>query len=478
MRSSRTITLFAPPPRSRTGSSPFVFSIVAHLLVCACLILELRTTPRISSRSAIRRYTVRIMNVPMPEPVLEQSAGVQVPQPVQNAAAPTPSSGGSPAPAPSVAVQLAHLVPPTQILVQPDAPADLLLQHPVPVPMILRWSPPAIPVRTILPAPVQKSIIANLRPSIEPPNRELAPADLKMSSSNFATTLPALSPGTTSPIVVRAPVPAQHIPETASKQVDQPTPAQVMSFSNLHVQEGPVAIPLANAASRPAVSPSLGNGTSVNSTDAAGHGNPASRQAGDGPGQGPGASEEKAPAGTGTVAQNGAGSGPPQPSGPGSDSLDPLSVTRVHLAKDGQFGVVVVGSTLAEQYPETVGIWGGRLVYTVYLHLGQGKAWILQYALPPNAESAANNARPDAPWPFDIVQPHLDPADYTADSVMIHGFVNLAGRFERLAVVFPDQFAQTKFVLNALQQWQFRPARQNGQLAQVEVLLIIPYENE
>jgi hypothetical protein len=59
---------------------------------------------------------------------------------------------------------------------------------------------------------------------------------------------------------------------------------------------------------------------------------------------------------------------------------------------------------------------------------------------------------------------------------MVHGFVNLAGRFERLGLVFPTQFAQAKFLLDALQRWQFRAARQNGQLTAVEVLLIIPEE--
>jgi hypothetical protein len=158
--------------------------------------------------------------------------------------------------------------------------------------------------------------------------------------------------------------------------------------------------------------------------------------------------------------------------------LNEASITRIHQPKDGQFGVVVVGSSIAEQYPETVGLWGGRTVYTVYLHLGHGKAWLLQYSLPPTAQAVASNVRPDAPWPFDLVQPHLDSADFTTDALMVHGFVNLAGRFEKLAVVFPTQFAQTKFVLSALQQWQFRPARQNGQLAAVEVLLIIPDEAE
>jgi hypothetical protein len=33
-------------------------------------------------------------------------------------------------------------------------------------------------------------------------------------------------------------------------------------------------------------------------------------------------------------------------------------------------------------------------------------------------------------------------------------------------------------VLRALRQWQFRPARQNGQPTAVEVLLIIPRDGE
>jgi hypothetical protein len=170
--------------------------------------------------------------------------------------------------------------------------------------------------------------------------------------------------------------------------------------------------------------------------------------------------------------------------GPGSDAglglFDPATITHITLPRDGQFGVVVVGSTLAEQYPETVGLWSGRLVYTVYLHVGAGKSWILQYSLPPAAQAAgaANGARPDAPWPYDIVRPRFDPDDFTSDALMVHGFVNAAGHFERLALVFPTEFAKSKFLLSALQQWEFRPARQNGQVAAVEVLLIIPEETE
>jgi len=41
-------------------------------------------------------------------------------------------------------------------------------------------------------------------------------------------------------------------------------------------------------------------------------------------------------------------------------------------------------------------------------------------------------------------------------------------------VIFPNGLAEARFLVHALQQWQFRPAIQNGQPTAVEVLLIIP----
>lgn len=152
-------------------------------------------------------------------------------------------------------------------------------------------------------------------------------------------------------------------------------------------------------------------------------------------------------------------------------------MTRISLPKNGQFNVVVVGSTLDEQYPETAEVWKGRLAYSVYLKVGLEKSWILQYSLPRAADSAnAGTAHLDAPWPYYIVRPNLNPDDATSDSVMLHGFVNEAGHFEKLSVVFPTDmgYAREQLVLNALQQWQFRAGSHDGQVAKLEVLLIIP----
>jgi hypothetical protein len=76
------------------------------------------------------------------------------------------------------------------------------------------------------------------------------------------------------------------------------------------------------------------------------------------------------------------------------------------------------------------------------------------------------------------VRPNLAAGAINADALMVHGFVNEAGRFESLAVAFPPEFQQAQYVLGALSQWQFRPAAENGHPAKVEVVLIIPEVDE
>jgi hypothetical protein len=183
---------------------------------------------------------------------------------------------------------------------------------------------------------------------------------------------------------------------------------------------------------------------------------------------------------TGGAARGGAGSGQGGQGGGGeADGLNSgnsqRTVVHITMPKDGKFGVVVVGASLAEDYPETVDMWHGRLAYTVYLHVGVSKNWILQYCIPRSqGESLTGSAtRPDAPWPYDITRPSID-TDANTDAIMVHGVVNTLGRFEQLAVIFPTELAEAKFLLHALQQWQFRPAMQNGQATAMEVLLIIP----
>ena len=472
--------LFRSPPPQRRGSSSALVSLLVHTALCIWLYLGMRNSPRLALAPS-HRYTVRILQAPpleSPPPLRPALARSEHAAPAP-AAPPSAAAGQMAAAMPSLPERLNQLAPRNQILIQPDAPKDLLLQQPTPVPLAIRWTPPPEPVKVITPAALKPSVVAKLRPTLEPPNRELHPANIRMSSSSTTSMLSVLQASTTTPIVVRGQAAAASVPETSSAKAQPTNSAQIVSISDLRAKEKATPVPLANMPARPMEVGSLGSGTAdTESKSPVGHGT--GQQPAPGTAQGTTGAANQPATGSRPGPQTASVAGPAVAgSDTGSDDGVGRSTTAVHLPKDGQFGVVVVGSALAEQYPETVTIWAGRLVYTVYLHLGKGKAWILQYSMPANAAASVTNAmRPEAPWPFDVVQPHLDPADYTTDAVMVHGFVNLSGKFEHLNVVFPTQFVATKFVLTALQQWQFRPARQNGQLAQVEVLLIIPEEVE
>jgi hypothetical protein len=60
-------------------------------------------------------------------------------------------------------------------------------------------------------------------------------------------------------------------------------------------------------------------------------------------------------------------------------------IIRISQPADGRFSVVVQGSPVSLRYPETAGVLGGNIVYTVYLRVGLRKNWILQFTLPKDA---------------------------------------------------------------------------------------------
>jgi hypothetical protein len=64
------------------------------------------------------------------------------------------------------------------------------------------------------------------------------------------------------------------------------------------------------------------------------------------------------------------------------------------------------------------------------------------------------------------------------DVILVHGFVNTAGKFEKLSVAYPVGFSEAALLLRSLQEWVFRPATLEGEAVPVEVLLIVPGEAE
>lgn len=154
----------------------------------------------------------------------------------------------------------------------------------------------------------------------------------------------------------------------------------------------------------------------------------------------------------------------------------PPRTEHILLPKDGRFGVVVVGDAIENSYAEALPIWKNRSVYSAFLNVGSGKNWILQYARTRAAEAGQGGslARVDAPWPYEMIRPDLPADQFNTGTLLVHGIVNEAGRFEDLAIAAPAHFQYESFVLEALRQWRFRPARKDRQPIAVEVLLIIP----
>ena len=386
-----------------------------------------------------------------------------------------------------------------QTLIDPDVDPEKMLPKETPLPAMLLWSGHRPKVQVLTPPKPQPPSVTLDKPKLNFPNKEVHISELNISPTPFQSKLPMPMPSNSSPVVLKRDLEVQRIPETGSVSTIEATPAAILSASDLHMNQGRVSMPGANQSAEGTEQGGLGTGKTPNSLQhGSGDAGSTGTEKGSGKGQsvnggqsaGPGTGgSQKGPgngtAGNGTQAGTGGGQGTGHNAGAGSSPSNGSgsgdggngAVTRIKLPKNGQFGVVVVGSSLDEQYPETSEVWKGRLAYSVYLHVGLDKSWILQYSLPRADDSAnAGSARLEAPWPYYIVRPNLNPDDASSDAVMVHGFVDESGHFEKLSVVFPTDmgYAREQLVLSALQQWQFRAGTRDGQIAKLEVLLIIP----
>lgn len=486
MASSATVTLFTEQFEPSRRPVTLVLSALIHAGVIALVSFGILYAPRLDPH--VREgLIVRQLDLHPPLPSMPRAAkGVAYPGPLPSHAAQKPSlhppSPGKSAPHPASLVETAHARIGKQTLLQPDLTARLALREEVPVPQVLIWTPRVAVVKKIVPPKPEPPTSALAKPSVDAPNQEINLSDVEIASSRIAQQKIQIMPSTTSPVVVHGPDLIQLPPSTVSQIAAQPTPAAVMSLSNLRL-EGTANLPPVNesapAASQGVMSPLATNNGAREGT---GQGTGQGTAQGDGSGAGNGAGQgngSNGPQAKGTPGRpNGRGSAPGQNYGEGQDAQD--TSTEITLPKTGQFGAVVLGDSLQYEYPELSGVWNGRMAYTVYLHVGLARSWILQYSLPTTAAIKLNGAsdRLEAPWPYNIVRPNLAPNSIDADALMVHGFVNASGRFEALSIVFPESFSQAQFVLRSLERWQFRPATQNGQIARVEVLLIIPEELE
>jgi hypothetical protein len=474
MKPSPIIVLFDQPPPMRRGPSGFLVSTLVHVCACVLIYLGLQQARTVDSKPFSPRYAVRMMELQKQEPTPRRPVEKALFAPSElHDTNPSPL-GRSPSAAPAERLprELLTQRKALQTLIQPETPTDVTIPQSS-LPQIVVWSGPPEPVKKIVQPAPKPAAQLDVRPSLEAPNQETRVADLKLSSSAFDTKAPLPQPSKTSPITAPNPQQTQQIPQTTSKTTGPATPASVISLSTVQLQEGTAALPMINEVAPTPFTGQLTPGQ-PRSLSPTGTGKTEAKDNGASAGQTAGSQAGKAGAGVaGSTGQGGNANGQPGLIASVTSGGTPRTTVHVTLPQDGKFGVVVVGSSLAEDYPETVNLWSGRLAYTVYLHVGSSKNWILQFSVP----RTGGTTRPEAPWPYDITRPSIDP-DANADAIMVHGFVNTAGRFDQLAVIFPSELAEAKFLLRALQQWQFRPAMQNGQASQVEVLIIIPADTE
>ena len=164
MKSSNIVTLFSEQPPPRTTPSSFAISIVIHGVGFCLLFMGLRHSPRIE-QSVIERYTVRLLNAPRIEPQRKRASSSGDTQSTTQSDSHDASPGGAPAAPPAIPDHLAQLLSQPRVLVQPDAPPDLVLPQQATIPFVVMWSHENTPSKTITPPPPQEITVANVRPS-------------------------------------------------------------------------------------------------------------------------------------------------------------------------------------------------------------------------------------------------------------------------------------------------------------------------
>ena len=439
---SPIISLFEEHRPARRGVSSIFLSGVFHTLGAGVLFFGLIHAPRIREPLLIERYSVRHLDLHSSELSSGSPNDRYYPHPGTDRKKDSKDDDqDQPDP---ILPDDPNALEAKQTLIQPAFHTHASLAE-APVPALVIWTPELAETRQIVAPLPEKPTSVQTKPSLDAPNQELNPAENAITATANNAILPTPPTGSSTPLIANSDSVWRMAPASSSDALPQPTPTALLSISDLRMSEGSVILPPVNqirAVDNGAFWPGMYSGAQNSDP---GWNNPADRSG--------------------------------QPAG-SANTGEVRTTQHIEMPRDGQFGVIVVGTSLAEEYPQTVNIWSDRVAYTAYLHVGLAKNWILQYSQLRSADAAGNGsvARLEAPWPYDILRPNLVSSDLNSDALMVHGILNEAGQLESLAVAFPQQFAQASFVLQALEKWQFRPARQQGKPTAVEVLLIIPDE--
>jgi hypothetical protein len=436
--STATLSLFAEPSMSPRRPASIVLSILAHAAVAGAIYYGITHLPRIEAPAALLRYPARAIDLRVLDPDFPQTPNLHEP------------ASRIPYPSPEVIRQLATDPPqPLEqkmrsflseaargpLLLQPDIHSQLSFAPQVPVPTLTIWEREPLERALIVPPPPDLLAASSTKPSSAPPAFATRPGVIPSLDSETPSARAITSPSTSA--LVNQDLDQSGTAATFRPSLQPETSAAVLSIAEIFAPNRTLLLLPARE-----VPPSAGALRTVANLSLPKE-NSAAEEADD-------------------ITADGRR----------------LSADHLLLPKNGKFNIVVVGSSLQDQYPETARIWATRVPYTAYMHVGLDKSWILQYSATREADlaGAGRVERMNAPWPYDIRRPNIDRRDLHASALIVHGILNPAGRLESLAVAAPSGFRYASFVLRMLREWQFRPALQNGHATPVEVLLIIPEE--
>jgi hypothetical protein len=373
------------------------------------------------------------------------------------------ASAKQPAPRAFVPPEIKREQLPDEILIQPASPQ---IQPPeLTLPSFRAWTAqiPKIPKPFVAPGREAKPV-PDPEPLVSPPNLTLVAAN------------PA-PPKTNSSLIVPLPPPPIEIPDlplNASMAVPAGDPVNMIAVTRNPAF--PVSSLVVPAGNTPA---GASAGDSMNPSIAPNPGGTGGTGTGSGStGLASGNSAGVVNAGPGT----GAGSVPGAASGPGAGSAPAVKTVVITRPPNGNFDAVVVQSSPLDIIPSRKDLLSGRPIYTVYLALGAAKDWTFYFCVPQDshAQSAPSSivtlgpSTPvDAPYPVRIVRPLVTMPSFQK-YLLVHGFITVAGRVERVRIIDAGAQQVDDAVLSSLIGWEFRPATRDGQPTRVEFLLAIP----
>jgi hypothetical protein len=162
-------------------------------------------------------------------------------------------------------------------------------------------------------------------------------------------------------------------------------------------------------------------------------------------------------------------------------ALAAAAPTRIVNPAGGVFDVVVQSAD-TEGFPESSGVLSGKPIYSVYVRVGGGKDWLLQYCIPAEQDVVAEvsgyvvrltTGTPlTAPYARVTLRPPVKPRP--GHHVMVHGYVTAEGRLRDLKVLSASAAGEAEMVEAVLEKWEFRAASRDGKPVETEILLAIP----